>query len=103
MNKLQLKKSLSDCHIKNTDDLTFYEDSGTKYLLQRAKEEIVKLDKELAKDVQQQDTQMITKRIIQLILMVRVKTDETLRKEGNSSRRARSKNTGSLGVVSQNA
>lgn len=100
MNLAAIKKSLSECHIKSTDDLKFFEDAGTQYLACRAREELVKLDKELSGGNKSRVDDR-TRRIIQLLLMIRVKSNGTVQKASNGTRRTRSKNPGGTGNVPQ--
>lgn len=98
MNLLTAKKKLSECHLTSADTTDFFEAAGSKYLLQRAMEELKKLDAEFA-GANKTQVEKRTRRIIQLMTMLRVKEDGTVQKESNSPRRTRSKNPLGTGAV----
>jgi hypothetical protein len=77
MNLVNTKKSLSECHIPAGPMFDFYKDVNKEYLLDRASEELNNLyyENNLQRRVE------AAKKIIQLLTIYRVKTNETIQAE----------------------
>lgn len=78
LNLTKLRTSLNKCHITQKETLSFYEDCGSDYLITRAKEELELLNKEVSRG-KTTGVELSTIRIVQLLTLLRVKIDGTLK------------------------
>jgi hypothetical protein len=72
VNLAKAKKVLSECHLKGGQDYSFWEDSSDDYLISRADEDM----KRLKKVKTAKERERLSKRIIQLLIFVRMRTGE---------------------------